>query len=261
MGLSAFFVVRKLQVRKRSQQNCDCKMSNSDVSSPEVGRDDGTGSSLRMAANYSSDTNLNVTTRPEVREESSGTQSKDFTLSLEDDDLVAAIKEASFIPTLEVVETEELLSHVEMEEPQINLSFSSAVHVSTPYPGREMAPPYRRPSLSNAPPTPFNSFSTDSDANISDLIVITSALEEEGHGLQIGQEIVLEVGQELNSGNTQETMTQREGVWADDLNPSDDAVTYKRKPSGFNSNRKDVCKGMSTEQVEKLSLDKKITEY
>ena len=34
-----------------------------------------------------------------------------------------------------------------------------------------------------------------------------------------------------------------------------------RKPSGFNSNRKDVCKGMSTEQVEKLSLDKKITEY
>jgi len=124
-----------------------------------------------------------------------------------------------------------------------------------------MAPPYRRPSLSNVPPTPFNSFSTDTDADISDLIVITSALEEEGHGLQIGQEIVLEVGQELNSGNTQETMTQREGVWADDLNPSDDAVTYKRKPSGFNSNRKDVCKGMSTEQVEKLSLDKKITEY
>ena len=58
-------------------------------------------------------------------------------------------------------------------------------------------------------------------ADISDLIVITSALEEEGHGLQIGQEIVLEVGQESNSENTQETMTQPEGVWADNL-------TYKR---------------------------------
>lgn len=226
-------------------------MSGSDVSSAEVGRDD--GPDLRMVTANCSDTNLNVTARlAEIQEKSP--QFNDYALSMGDDDLlVAAIKEASFIPTLG-----------DVGEPELDLSFSSVVHASTPFPGRGgMGPPDSRPHVFHVPPTPFNSMSTSTDTNhtdISDLIVITSALEEEGYGLQIGQEIALEVGQEPDQEKMQDKMPEAEVGQEDIPNPTPNAVTNKRKLA-FNPNRKDVCKGMSTEQVEKLSSDKKITEY
>jgi len=120
----------------------------------------------------------------------------------DDDEMATAIKEACFIPDFKGTEVEDLLNEVE----------------------------------------DFNSFNVDMASEIDDLIVITSALEEEAV-----TEVPLKNKEEVTAGRDQP--------------PVAEASAPPNTKSKMYSNRKEICMGMSAEEVEKLSSDKKITEY
>jgi len=212
-------------------------MSGSDVSSPEVIRDDGSRSNLMMVA---SDENIASYPLRQVLDKNDNKTELIAASGIDDDDISAAIASASFvIPELKGADVEDVLDVV--------AEGCRPVHVSTPsLPGK--APLPRRLNFSGVevPPTPFNSFDYErSDADLEEAIVTEAANLEMHNKLQLA---------------AAKAATATAGTMADAATASSSSDGSKKRTYPH-CNRKDICKGMSVEEVERLSEDMKVTEY
>lgn len=208
------------------------------MSSPEVVRDDGSRSNLMLVASHEDLPTLPV---PNLDRN----DNKFLSSSGVDDEVAAAIANASFIiPELKGPDVEDVLGGMEESGP---------VHVSTPSLPGKMLPP-RRLNFSGVevPPTPFNSFDCErSDADLEDAIMTEAANLEMENKLKLA---LAAAAKAVETPKAVETSVM--------TSPSCSGGAVAAKKRAFcSANRKDVCKGMSVEEVERVCEDKRVTEY